>query len=151
MKSKRQSLIIEFINKSDIETQEELAEMLKNHGFNVTQATISRDIRDLKLTKVLSDSGKQKYISLYVHNENEADSIIRSFRNVVVSIEAAQNILVVKTMPGMAMAIAAAIETLDYEELVGNIAGDDTIFCVAKTNEQTASLKQKITRILNIS
>ena len=131
MKKLRHAMIVELIEKEVIETQEELAERLRSAGFDVTQATVSRDIRDLKLTKVTLDDGKQKYVLIKEKN-NAAEKYIRVLREGFVSMDMAQNILVIKTMPGLAMAVAAALDELNIEGMLGCIAGDDTIMCAIK-------------------
>ena len=128
MKIKRQSKILELINNYDIETQEELADRLKEAGFEVTQATVSRDIRELKLTKVSNDKGIQKYSVIGKTEQDISYKYIRVFKEGFVSMDIAQNILVLKTITGMAMAVAAAMDAFNYPEIVGTIAGDDTIF-----------------------
>lgn len=148
MKIGRQSKIVELINKYDIETQDELADLLTKAGYNVTQATISRDIRELRLTKV-SENGKQKYIVL---NHVESDltlKYIRILKDGFVSMDMAQNILVIKTVSGMAMAVAAAIDGLHIPSVVGCIAGDDTIMCVVKTNEDITMVMEKFNKLIN--
>lgn len=147
MKVSRHAKIIEFISQYDIETQEELAEYLNNAGFKVTQATVSRDIRDLKLTKV-SVGGKQKYI---VHRPEEgmSEKYIRVLKDGYVSMDMAQNILVIKTVSGMAMAVAAALDAMKWNEVVGCIAGDDTIMCAIRTVEDTTAVMEKIRRIVS--
>ena len=149
MKVSRHAKIIELISQYDIETQEELAEYLNNAGFKVTQATVSRDIRDLKLTKVSVNSGKQKYV---VHRQDEPamnEKYIRVLRDGYVSMDMAQNILVIKTVSGMAMAVAAAVDAMKWNEVVGCIAGDDTIMCAIRTVEETESVMEKISRIVS--
>lgn len=147
MKVERHSKIIEIIGKNDIETQEDLADALNREGYNVTQATVSRDIRELKLTKV-SVNGKQKYVVL---NQNET-SLVDKYRRVLkdgyVSMDMAQNILVIKTVSGMAMAVAAALDAMNWNEVVGTIAGDDTIMCAIRTVEDTKALMEKIRRMV---
>ena len=152
MKVSRHAKIIELISQYDIsqydiETQEELAEYLNNAGFKVTQATVSRDIRDLKLTKV-SVGGKQKYI---VHRPEEgmSEKYIRVLKDGYVSMDMAQNILVIKTVSGMAMAVAAALDAMKWNEVVGCIAGDDTIMCAIRTVEDTTAVMEKIRRIVS--
>ena len=139
--------IIELISQYDIETQEELAEYLNNAGFKVTQATVSRDIRDLKLTKV-SIGGRQKYI---VHRPEEgmSEKYIRVLKDGYVSMDMAQNILVIKTVSGMAMAVAAALDAMKWNEVVGCIAGDDTIMCAIRTVDETTAVMEKIRRIVS--
>ena len=141
--------IIELISQYDLETQEELAEYLNNAGFKVTQATVSRDIRDLKLTKISVSGGRQKYV---IHRQEEPEmneKYIRVLRDGYVSMDKAQNILVIKTVSGMAMAVAAAVDAMKWHEVVGCIAGDDTIMCAIRTAEDTSVVMEKIRRIVS--
>lgn len=149
MKVGRQSKIIELINKHDIETQEELAELLNNSGYNVTQATISRDIRELKLTKVSVDDGKQKYIVLNNTESGLSEKFVRVLRDGFLSMDMAQNIIVIKTVSGMAMAVAAALDALHVQGIMGCIAGDDTLMCVIKTSDETITVMEKLNKIIN--
>ncbi|MHB8131282.1 MAG: arginine repressor [Mobilitalea sp.] len=149
MKISRQSKIIELINKHDIETQEDLAERLMKDGYNVTQATVSRDIRELKLTKVSLDGGKQKYIVLQKTEAGMSEKYTRVLRDGFVSMDRAQNIMVVKTVPGMAMAVAAALDALRMSSIVGCIAGDDTVMCAIRSAEETISVMEKLNKLLN--
>ena len=149
MKISRHAKIIELISQYDIETQEELAEYLNKAGFKVTQATVSRDIRDLKLTKVSVGAGKQKYV---VHRQEEpemSEKYIRVLRDGYVSMDMAQNILVIKTVSGMAMAEAVAVDSMKWNEVVGCIAGDDTIMCAIRTVEDTVAVMDKIRKIIS--
>jgi transcriptional regulator of arginine metabolism len=148
MKINRHAKIIELINTYQIGTQEELAEYLNREGFKVTQATVSRDIRDLKLTKVPAENGRQRYA---VHQENEpqmSERYIRVLREGFVSMDMAQNILVIKTVSGMAMAVGASIDALNWNEVVGCIAGDDTIMCAIRSVEDTVVVMDKINKIV---
>ncbi|NLK97510.1 arginine repressor [Defluviitalea saccharophila] len=149
MKVKRQSKILELIHSNSIETQEELAEKLKEAGYEVTQATISRDIRELKLTKVPTAHGTQKYAVITQNEQQISDKFIRVFRDGFVSMDRAQNILVIRTLTGMAMAVAAAMDAFHYQEIVGTIAGDDTLFCAVRSEDETIKLMEKLNRILN--
>ncbi len=149
MKISRQSKIIELINKYDIETQEELADRLMKDGYNVTQATVSRDIRELKLTKVAVDSGKQKYIVLQKTEPGMNEKYTRVLRDGFLSMDMAQNIMVVKTVSGMAMAVAAALDALHINSIVGCIAGDDTIMCAIRSAEETVKVMEKLSKIIN--
>ena len=144
MKQTRHIRIVELIEKYDIETQEELAEYLKKDGFAVTQATVSRDIRELKLTKIPTGNGRQKYAVLRQDDSHLGDKYIRVLKECFVSMDSAQNILVIKTGVGMAMAVAAAIDAMKFEEIVGSIAGDDTIMCAIRTVEDTQVVMRKI-------
>ena len=147
MKTARQNKIIELVEKNEIETQEELGELLKQAGFTVTQATISRDIRELKLTKVAIDLDRQKYIVLRSHNSEMNEKYARILRDSFVSMAKAQNILVVKTVSGMAMAAAAALDALQVDGIVGCIAGDDTIMCAIRTEKETDVVMEKLHRL----
>ncbi len=149
MKISRQAKIIELINKYDIETQEELAERLMRDGYNVTQATVSRDIRELKLSKIALDDGRQKYIVLQQTEPGLSEKYARVLREGFVSMEMAQNILVIKTISGMAMAVAAALDALQISSIVGCIAGDDTIMCAIRSKEETVSVMEKLSKIIN--
>jgi len=149
MKISRQSKIIELINKFDIETQEDLADRLMKDGYNVTQATVSRDIRELKLTKVAVDSGRQKYIVLQKTEAGLSEKYTRVLKDGFLSMDMAQNIMVVKTVPGLAMAVAAALDALQFSSIVGCIAGDDTIMCAIRTADETISVMEKLNKIIN--
>ena len=144
MKVNRHAKIIELIGKYHIETQEELADYLNREGFKVTQATVSRDIRDLKLTKIPAENGKQKYALHQESGNGMSEKYIRVLRDGYMSMDMAQNILVIKTVSGMAMAVAAALDALKFSEVVGCIAGDDTIMVAVRTVEDTQILMDKI-------
>lgn len=148
MKINRHAKIIELINKYHIETQEELAEYLNREGFKVTQATVSRDIRDLKLTKVPYEGGRQKYAVHQAVETEMNEKYIRILRDGYVSMDMAQNILVIKTVSGMAMAVCAAIDSLKWNEVVGSIAGDDTIMCVIRSTDDAVKIMDKISKIV---
>ena len=148
MKKIRHRQIVDIINNHDIETQEELASYLKEAGFDVTQATVSRDIRELKLSKVPAGNGKQKYAVLKQDDSHMEDRYIRVLRDGFISMDMAQNILVVRTVSGMAMAVAAAIDALKFQEVVGCIAGDDTIMVAVRTTEETRILMDKIHKMM---
>ena len=147
MKKKRHDKILEIIANNEIETQGELAQLLRSSGFKVTQATVSRDIREMGLVKVASSSGKQKYEAAQPSNE-EQNRFIRVLRDSVLNVDCAQNLLVIRTGSGMAMAAAAALDHLDFPEVVGSIAGDDTIMAAVRTVEDTVLLMDKIRRML---
>ena len=149
MKSKRHVKILELIRKYEIETQEELCEKLNREGYSVTQATVSRDIRELKLTKISTDHGKQKYTSLTEKSGDMEDKFIRIFKDGFVSMDMAQNILVIKTASGMAMALAAALDAMNFHEIVGSIAGDDTIMCAVRTTQDTERLMKQLRKLMN--
>ena len=148
MKKVRHKAIVDIIKKYNVETQEELAGYLKAAGFVVTQATVSRDIRELKLSKVPIGGGRQKYVIIQHDESHMEDKFIRVLKDGFVSMDMAQNILVVKTVSGMAMAVAAAIDSLKFHEVVGCIAGDDTIMVAVRTTEETVVLMDKIHKML---
>ncbi len=147
MKLERHSKIVELIGKYEIETQEELAERLQEAGFSVTQATVSRDIRELHLTKVQNGSGRQRYTVLHTQ-EGLNEKYIRILRDGFVSMDMAQNILVIKTVAGMAMAVAAALDAIHFHEVVGCIAGDDTILCAIRSVDDTILVMEKIHKMI---
>lgn len=147
MKTKRHSKIVELINSYDIETQEELAQRLEEDGFAVTQATVSRDIRDLKLSKVVTANGKQKY-SLMPKQDGISEKYVRILGEAFVSMDMAQNILVVKTVSGMAMAAAAALDSMQMSEIVGCIAGDDTIMAAIRSVDDTVVVMERIRKLV---
>ena len=149
MKLSRQSKIIELIAEHEVETQEELAELLLAAGYPVTQAPISRDIRELKLTKVAAGEGKHKYTILQPQENLLAEKYVRILRDGLVSMDTAQNILVVKTVSGMAMAVAAAIDAVHIEGIVGCIAGDDTVMCAVRYAQDTPRVMDKISKLVN--
>ena len=148
MKTSRQSKIIDIIQKYDVETQEELSEYLVKEGYSVTQAPVSRDIRELKLTKISMNNGRQKYAVLSDTSEDMSDKYVRVLKEGFVSMEMAQNILVIKTVSGMAGAVCAAIDAMKINEIVGSIAGDDTIMCAIRTVDETLALMKKIRKII---
>ena len=148
MKTKRQTKMLELIKKLDIETQEELSDYLQKEGYQVTQATVSRDIRELKLTKVAMSNGRQKYAALTEANEDLSEKYTRVFRDAFVSMDMAQNILVIKTVSGMAMAVAAAIDAMHLHEIVGCIAGDDTIMCAVRSVDDTIAVMSRLRKLV---
>lgn len=138
MKRGRHSRIIELIQNKPIATQEELLQELHSMGYNVTQATVSRDIRELKLVKTLSANGKYCYSLSEVQNTDLGTSLDALISKSVVSVASAQNLVVIKTLPGMAQAVCASIDAAQFAGIVGSIAGDDTIFLAADTIENAS-------------
>lgn len=147
MKGNRQERMLEIIQKYNVGTQEELAARLREAGFRVTQATVSRDIRELKLSKVPTADGGQKYVAMEPDEGQRGDKFTRVLYDAFSSMAAAQNLLVVKTVSGMAMAAATALDALKFPEVVGCIAGDDTIFVATHTTEEAQELMDKIQSI----
>lgn len=135
MKETRQNKIREIIEKNDVETQEDLLKYLKKEGFKVTQATVSRDMREMKLTKVLGDNGKQKYAMLKNFDTDVEQKYKKVLSAGIVSVDNADNLIVIRTVSGMAMAVAAALDSMDIQGLMGCIAGDDTIFAAARNKD----------------
>ena len=148
MKYNRHSKILEIIEKYEIETQDELAEKLRDIGMDVTQATISRDIKELRLVKTLTEVGKYRYTALHSENSSVNDSLRVIMKEAFVSSDYANNILVIKTKPGMAQAVAATIDGLGWNDIVGTIAGDDTILIVCRAEKIAEELMEKFTRIV---
>ena len=148
MKVNRHAKIIELIGKYQVETQEELAAYLNQEGFKVTQATVSRDIRDLKLTKIPTEDGKQRYTIHAKTGTTLNDKYIRVLKDGFASMDMTQNILVIKTVSGMAMAVATAVDSLHFPEVVGTIAGDDAIMCAIRTVEDTMIVMDKINKMV---
>ncbi len=148
-KNSRHSKIIELIEKYNIETQEELVSRLNELGFNVTQSTVSRDIRDLNLSKVAYGGG-QRYTYSHHHRNPEVlnEKYIRVLRDGFISMDTAPGLLVVKTVSGMAMAVAAAIDAMKMHGIIGSIAGDDTIMCAVKTQEDAKAVMNSINKIV---
>lgn len=155
MKSKRQEKILELISKYSVETQEELAELLRQSGFVTTQATVSRDIKELRLVKVSTGSDgntKSKYAANSLRNEIDS-RLTEKFKNIlsemVIKINSAGNIVVLKTYSGMAQAACAAIDSLEISDIVGTLAGDDTIFLVMTTDNDAADFVKKLSKSIH--
>ncbi len=148
MKKVRQDKILELVKSHEIETQEELVELLRKEGFDVTQATVSRDIRLLQLSKMPAGDGRQKYAVLENASEAVDEKFIRVLREGFISMDTAQNILVIKTVSGMAMAVAAALDALKFPEVVGCIAGDDTIMAAVRTVEDAGRLVRRLQNMI---
>jgi len=149
MKLSRHAKILDLIAKYNIDTQEELAKLLSDSGYNITQATVSRDIKDLKLIKVLGNDGVYKYVQSGNRENSAADKNFNSILvNSITNIEYAMNIVVIKTHSGMAQAVGYVIDSLGFDEIIGCVAGDDTLLCVTKTEKQAAFLTDKIKLML---
>ncbi|MDY2938223.1 MAG: arginine repressor [Fusicatenibacter sp.] len=149
MKIARHAQIIKLINQYDIETQEELAKKLEESGFAVTQATISRDIRQLKLTKVPKENGGSRYAVIQSNPAEMGSRYARVLKDAFISVDLAKNILVIKTVSGMAMAAAAAFDEMNWNEIVGCIGGDDTIICVARDDDAALLAVEKLQKMID--
>lgn len=144
MKSGRHAKILEIIAEYPVETQDEIIARLKDAGYKATQATISRDIKDLRLIKTLGSDGKYRYTSAANRSADLRAGFAQLFGSSVVAIDSAQNIVVIKTLSGMANAVCAAMDSTDNAAIVGTIAGDDTIFVACRTNESAAALTESL-------
>ena len=149
MKSARHNLILEIIESKDIETQEELAEELKNRGVRVTQATVSRDIKELRLLKVLSERGGYKYATVERAEKGMNDRFARILAESIVNIEAVNNLIVVNTLTASANAAGEAIDSMKWNEVMGTIAGDNTLLIITRSNEAAEALVAKFNALLN--
>ena len=149
MKKGRHSLIVDLIQRKPISTQEELLQELRAMGYSVTQATVSRDIKDLKLIKILSDNGKYIYALSSAQKTDIGSSLDSLFSTSVLSVENAQNIVVIKTLSGAANAVCAALDSMESSAAVGTIAGDDTIFAACRSSEAALDLCAELKRYLN--
>ena len=147
MKNKRQEMILEIIDSMNVETQEELAEILKERNFPVTQATISRDIKELRLIKTLSDKGVYCYTAAEKKDVRSQSAMIRLFSDVVISIEATGNLVVIRTLSGSANAAGEALDTMHLTEICGSIAGDNTIFIAVHEGVKMADFIKKLKRM----
>ena len=147
MKSKRQNEIIEIISTADIETQEELAAALRERGYPITQATVSRDIRERRLIKVTSKSGGYKYAKPVRHEVAVSERLTRILADSLIHVEAAANLVVVKTLSGSANVAAEALDNLGWAEIIGTIAGDNTIFIAAKSNDEADIITARIRKM----
>jgi len=145
MKSKRQLIIMEIIKNHDISTQEELVDRLLENGIEVTQATISRDIKKLGLVKVPDGFGGYKYSLPVEWKQTDVNNWLkRMFRDFVIGIDYSENIIVVNTLPGTADGVGSAIDNLEWEEIIGTVAGDDTVIIVVKPKEETETICQNL-------
>lgn len=149
MKTARQRKILEIIEKNDIGTQEELVALLEKEGLEITQATISRDIRELGITKVSIDGKTQRYVTVKSAESGMNNRLLGVLRTGFVSMEMAGSILVIKTSAGMAMAVAASIDALRLNQIVGSIAGDDTIFCALRSAEDGEEVMARLAEQLS--
>jgi transcriptional regulator of arginine metabolism len=144
LKSKRHTKILEIIGSREIETQEELADALKKEGFDVTQATVSRDIKNLKLIKMQSSNGKSKYVVSTGEQKNIIDRLSNILANTVLSVENVDKMVVIKTITGSAPITAEAIDNLESADIAGTVAGDNTIFILVRSIESAEDLVDKI-------
>lgn len=149
MKKNRQKLILELISGQPVETQQQLQELLEQNGVHCTQATLSRDLRTLGIVKQMEPNGTIRYAVSAQPMEDDQRRLLNIARRAVVSADAARNIIVLKTLPGMAGAVGSFVDQLEHRGLVGSIAGDDTILLVMKTDEDAADLLLVIQELLS--
>ena len=150
MKTRRHAKILDLIKEHDIDTQDELLRCLRENGFDVTQATVSRDIKELRLVKTLSSKGKYRYSTGRDNARSISSKFYSLFGDSVVSVEAAQNIIVIKCLTGMAQAVCAALDPLNFSGVVGTLAGEDTILVVCKTNELADERQEEFKKLINL-
>lgn len=148
MKSKRHAMILKLIASENVETQEELARLLSAQGFDVTQATVSRDIKELRLIKVLTGEGRYKYATVERAESDMQERFINLFSNCVISVTSAGNLIVLKTMAGSASVAAEAIDSLKWSEIAGSIAGDNTIFVAVREGKNIADVIKKFQKMM---
>lgn len=149
MRYSRQNKILEIINTNEVETQDRLQELLREAGYNVTQATISRDIKELQLVKGLAKSGKYKYVSSNYAERPISDRFIKIFRETTLSWASAENLIIVKTLSGCGNAAAEAIDCLELEHIVGTISGDNTMLIVVDKTEHVKKVTDKFEKMIN--
>ena len=148
MKTVRQVAILDIIEKQEIETQEELASALNARGIRVTQATVSRDIKELRLLKVLTPSGKYKYATGDQADNNLTDRFIRMLAESLLSVSSANNLIVVKTLSGSANVAAEALDSMHWPEVLGTLAGDNTVLRIIRSNEETITVTSRIREMM---
>ena len=148
MKTVRQVAILDIIEKQEIETQEELASALNARGIRVTQATVSRDIKELRLLKVMTPSGKYKYATGDQADNNLTDRFIRMLAESLLSVSSANNLIVVKTLSGSANVAAEALDSMHWPEVLGTLAGDNTVLLIIRSNEETITVTSRIREMM---
>ena len=148
MKSARHSLILEIIEEKDIETQEELADELKRRGIKVTQATVSRDIKELRLLKVLGEHGGYKYATVERAEKGMNDRLIRMLSECVISVDSVGNLIVIKTLSASANAACEAIDSMKWDEVLGTIAGDNTLLVIARSEEAVEAMTARLHELI---
>ena len=148
MKARRQALIREIVDTQSIQTQEELAQALREHGMVVTQATVSRDIKEMHLLKVLAEDGSYRYATMDKEEQGTSDRLIRMLADSVVSMASANNLIVIRTLPGSAHVAGEAVDSLRWSEVLGTIAGDNTILVIARSNEDVDAVLRRFRGIV---
>ena len=149
MKAKRQALIREIVENQSIQTQEELADALAQHGMVVTQATVSRDIKEMHLLKVLSEEGGYRYATMDKSEQGMNERLIRMLADSVVDMSSANNLIVIHTLPGSAHVAGEAVDSLRWPEVLGTIAGDNTILVIVRSNEDVDGVLRRFRSIIH--
>ena len=148
MKARRQALIREIVDTQSIQTQEELAQALREHGMVVTQATVSRDIKEMHLLKVLAEDGSYRYATMDKEEQGTSDRLIRMLADSVVGMDSANNLIVIRTLPGSAHVAGEAVDSLRWSEVLGTIAGDNTILVIARSNEDVEPVMRRFRALI---
>ena len=148
MKARRQALIREIVESQRIQTQEELAQALGERGLLVTQATVSRDIKEMHLLKVLAEDGSYRYATMDKEEQGTNDRLIRMLSDSVVSMDSANNLIVIRTLPGSAHVAGEAVDCLKWPEVLGTIAGDNTILVIVRSNEDVDAVMRRFRGII---
>ena len=148
MKARRQALIREIVESQSIQTQEELAQALGERGMVVTQATVSRDIKEMHLLKVLAEDGSYRYATMDKEEQGTSDRLIRMLSDSVVSMDSANNLIVIRTLPGSAHVAGEAVDCLKWPEVLGTIAGDNTILVIVRSNEDVDAVMRRFRGII---
>ncbi|MCL2488681.1 MAG: arginine repressor [Oscillospiraceae bacterium] len=149
MKSKRHAKIREIIRNQPVDTQEELQQLLQQEGFMVTQATVSRDIKELRLIKALDANGGYRYSTVKLESDTVFTKFNSLFADAVLNVEPAMNIVVVKCLSGMAQAVCAAMDAMNFEKIIGTLAGEDTFFCVTKDEAKAVDLVIELKKLMS--
>ena len=149
MKTKRHAKILEIIQAHPVETQDELLQWLREGGYAVTQATVSRDIKELRLIKALGSDGRYRYSTVRQENESMSAKFHSLFADAVLTINYAGTLVVLKCLSGMAQAGCAAMDSMHWDTIVGTLAGDDTFICIVKDEEQAIALTSELKKLLN--
>ena len=144
MKNERQARILEIIKQSDVHTQDEITEILKKEGFKVTQATVSRDLKELKLTKSMSASGKYRYVAHASYDQMSIVKLNATMLSSIVGVRYSMNNVVIKTFPGLAQAVASSVDSMNVDSILGCVAGDDTIIVVTTDEESAEKFGNKL-------
>ena len=148
MKKKRLDKIVEIITAYEVETQDDLIEHLRREGFDVTQATVSRDIRELKLTKIMTGRGNYRYVRSNLEKDVKGLHISHALSEAIVKVASAQNLVVMHTFPGMAQAIALEVDHLQHPHILGSVAGDDTVLIVASDTHSADGIREQIKELI---